>query len=362
MRRVLLLLTIHIATLRAVGGETEAQQQQDTWDYGDADLNPWTWWPRAVPDDAYPPYVTGRRGRMGGGGGGSNDGGSQAARLVDRRGVTLPCVVDPFEGSTRLLGGSGGGEEEYEYEYDDGDGSKRHARCRQAYGSVFANYSSVLNVPSSSAVAAVLEELSAGPSRRLVAPSLAGGAACALRAMRRSEDNGESGGSGSTTTATDSLGFAECRVVSASKLDLKYTDDLGASNVALELHTGYHRFWYQINVGVLFFLDLLIAPPPSSSSAAAAPPTQQHRVGMSLTRTGQFSLFHHSALDLPGGDDQNEPFSTFHDTAESCSALAADETASSSSSSSSSSLKHANTTRPPLKLMTFNVWNVNPPK
>ena len=73
---------------------------QEVWDYGDPDLNPWTWWKRAVPDARYPPFATGRRFRM------TSEVATkveEAAPLTDERGVTLPCVVDPFAGSTRPL-------------------------------------------------------------------------------------------------------------------------------------------------------------------------------------------------------------------------------------------------------------------
>jgi hypothetical protein len=378
---------------------------QEVWDYGDPDLNPWTWWKRAVPDARYPPFATGRRFRM------TSEVATkveEAAPLTDERGVTLPCVVDPFAGSTRPLwlpfevddserGTTVAADEEGEGFGQSWEGKSNrsrhhvHVRCRQAYGSVLANYSAIsLRSP---ATRRMLEELSRGSSSELVPPSLADAAGSLLESLRDADESGESAdlqqkGDGASPVAIGALTSPIGRLVRASKLDLKYSDDLGRSQMAVELQTRRHRFAYPVNVGVLFYLEidtwggLQDSSRHAKEGAGSFTSVVRHFVGVTLSRTGVVSLFHHSAVD--GASAKATSFYDYANpvlqrspatSASTCSAdktdaKTCDKTGVSHSESpplNSDSGKtgfntSTNATRPLLKMMTFNVWNVNPPK
>lgn len=196
------------------------------------------------------------------------------------------------------------------------------------------------------------------------------------------------------------------KVRAASRLELRYSDDGGVTQMAVELATRSRgRFVAPVSVGVLFFLEIEIK---ASSAAASALEGVLHRVGIALTRPGAYSVFAHTTLATPraralsrsitssheklvrnknGGKSDEEGACTNPSAAAAAIAAATLAAAAASSSeipstrtqayqplagnvggaksadSSHSAIEGDVTIDPakPLKVMTYNVWNLNPP-
>lgn len=132
------------------------------------------------------------------------------------------------------------------------------------------------------------------------------------------------------------------------KLDLRYSEDWGNTHLAMEMtfpHSHHShspasnqmkdKFWNPVVLGIMYYVEIEIPPsdthPLSQLTPECPPPTMIHRVGVGLTRQHQFTVFQHYSYP---SESSNE-----------CHVWAP--------------------TDPPtpvdLSLMTFNVWNVNPP-
>jgi len=290
----------------------------------DDSLDPWAYFPETTepPFGAY--YVTGRRRRI------IKDGdpaqyANYTRATVDASGVTHACLVTPFAGTVRRFLADNdaravaAGTEE-------GDASFASWECRQAFGSVLANYTAV--------------PLDGPMVARLVAhiPTEVPSLAAVLQ--------GGGGGGGSF------------RVTSASKLDLRFSDDNGVTLLAVELATRQARFVAPVVLGTMFFLEIEVWGGAPGSAAAVA---VVHKVGVSLTRTKALTVFSHLAEVAAGADAScaaaataAEPGKEAEPKAEAAAAVAAEE---GGDGLFTAPIDPSRT----VKVMTYNVWNVNPP-
>lgn len=194
-------------------------------------------------------------------------------------------------------------------------------------------------------------------------------------------------------------------VKAASRLELRYSDDGGVTQMAVELATRSRgRFVAPVNVGVLFFLQIEAQASPAVASSQEG---VVHRVGIALTRPGAFSVFAHTTMATPRAIALSRSITSSHeklvrnqnggnsDEEGACtnpSAAAAAIAAASLAAAASSSLENPSRTQAyqplagnvggaksadssnsaiegdvaidpakPLKVMTYNVWNLNPP-
>lgn len=196
------------------------------------------------------------------------------------------------------------------------------------------------------------------------------------------------------------------KVKAASSLELRYSDDGGVTQMAVELATRNRgRFVAPVSVGVLFFLEIEVV---DASAATTSQEPALHRVGVALTRPGAFSVFAHTAMassrartlsSLITSNRRKVYNSNNNDGAresevESCTnpsaaaaAIAAAALAAAASPSSDSPTTHSDQALKrniggvnsadtsgnhkdssgqvdpmrPVKVMTYNVWNLNPP-
>jgi hypothetical protein len=198
--------------------------------------------------------------------------------------------------------------------------------------------------------------------------------------------------------APSAAAMAVAKVTAASRLELRYSDDGGVTQTAVELATrSQGRFVAAVSVGALFFLEFEVAPNPAAAAAAgggaaasgaaadAAASSTLHRVGVALTRPGAFSVFAHVTLasaraqvlgrlsasrgDSGGGGGNGDAAACANPGVAAATLAAAalaagfDVTgaAPGAQAAAEESAGEALTLSRPVKVMTYNVWNLNPP-
>jgi hypothetical protein len=193
----------------------------------------------------------------------------------------------------------------------------QHHTCSMAYGGVILNYTSILNHDGPT-VKALLEHIPKDiPS---LTPEMLSTSSSSFYSSDRNENS-----------------FV-VKINSVSKLDLKYSDDDGATQIAVELATRTQRFVAPINVGVLFYMELEIG-------------SIIHKIGISLTRAKEFSVFQHNFYDKQFAHNHHENNSKDKDK---------DDT-NDADEASKVQKKEEDGAKGQVKLMTYNLWNVNPP-
>jgi hypothetical protein len=298
-------------------------------------LTNWNWFPNTTEI-----FVTGRRRKLLLRGDSPSDYPAIQRSRFDPEGVSWACVVDPFAGTAQLAPG-------YSSESELESKESLQGPCLQAYGGIVSNFSQIKR--DGPAVKKILDFL---PTE-----------VASLSGVTLSGSGGSGSGGAQSNTSDNNV-----RIVVASKLELKFSDDVGATQLAVEMATRSQRFTTPINLGTMFFLEIEIdkskQPPASVVGAAAAATTTTttttvHRVGVSLTRPGHFSVFLHSAFDARAGVEQQCP-STPVGVAKAKAAKGAAAAREHGKKTKQQKPKQQQKKQPrALKVMTFNVWNLN---